>query len=88
MVNKLELPAFPSTALLNVKLHIPKAQKQEPPNVISLNNLHHYLKRQQFSITLRFLHVLEARPRTKNTYGTKRYIPVRSVPIPKKETAR
>lgn len=40
MVNKLELPAFPSTALLNVQLHIPKALIQEPPNVISLNNLH------------------------------------------------
>lgn len=88
MVNKLELRALPSAALLNVKPHIPKAQIQEPANIISFTICIIYLKRQQFGITLWFLHVLEARPRTKNTHGMKRYIPAWSVPTPKKETSR
>jgi len=33
----LKLPAFFSIAFVNVKPHIPK----QPPNVISLSNLHH-----------------------------------------------
>lgn len=38
-------PAFPSTALWNVKLHIPKAQTQEPLSVINLDNLHHLFEK-------------------------------------------